>query len=353
MAVRAAMLTTSADPHRGALQGALRGALAGCAAGVEIRTVPWGGRAALSRLPFGAVLQLALYRPDLVVFEDFGAPALQAALYRLLSRRSRLLLCTAEPPRRFGLRERAILGQVDGVLADGEAVAQAVARLRFPAARVFQLSMPHDVEVFLACGARHRAGAETHRLAYAGDLSPQSGAADLLIAVASWAEGHPGQPVEIWWIGEGDLAGVLSAQPLPATVSQRFLGRLDGVATATALAQCGLFVVPSLTDDRQVPVPEALAAGLPVLGSRRSRRVRQLVREEVNGWLFDPLQPADMARALGHALGRPAEDLDWMRDQARAVVPPAGGRSFAERFRGAVAAIMPDAVPAPEPQAAP
>ena len=382
MAVRAAMLTDPLD-QRWAV---LREALEGCSAGIDVRPfrseasyatheqnedaqhrpaaangAPGATRgsardrtavaALLARLPLSAVFRLAAYRPDLVVAQDFGASALQAALYRSLSRRSRLLLCAAEPPRRVGLRERVILSRVDGVLADGDELAQAVAKLRFPASRIFQVSLPHGVDAFLECGLT-RLGPEAHRLVYAGDLSPQSGAADLLIAVAAWAEQHPGRPVEIWWIGEGDLAGVLSAQPLPSTVVQRFLGRLDPPEAASAFGQCGLLVVPSSADDTPSRVPEAFAAGLPVLGSRRNRRVRQFVREDVNGWLFDPLQPADMVQALCRALDSSPEQLDEMREAARARVRPAISRSFAERFRSAVAAVLPDVVLDPEPQRA-
>lgn len=363
MAVRVAMLTDPFDRRRDAL----RGVLEECSAGIEVRAMrPEAGseRAAsgvseaahdaapaagwLARLPFGSVLTLAAYRPDLIISEDFGGPALQAALYRSVSPRSRLLLCATEPPRRLGLRERVILGHADGVLADGDAVAQAVARMR-PTSRIFPLCAPDEVADFLACRPG-RSGQQAHRLVYAGELSPHSGAADLLVCVAAWAEQNPGKPVEIWWIGEGDLAGVLGAQPLPDTVSQRFLGRLDPLGTAAAFGQCGLLVVPSLTDGRRAPVAQALAAGLPVLGSRREREVRRHVREGVNGWVFDPLQPDDMPRALARALACPAERLDEMRDAARARVRSAGSRGFAERFRRAVAAVMPQIAP---PETAP
>lgn len=350
MTLRVAMLTDPSDRRRAALFDALRGG----AAKVELRAMrPAGGRgASLARLPFGPVLDLAAYRPDLIVSEDFGASALQAAVYRSLSRRPRVLLCATEPPRRLGSRERLILRRADGVLAEGDGVAQAVARLGVPASRVFPLSAPYDgVGAFLACG-RTRSGPKAHRLVYAGDLSPRSGAADLLISVAAWAERNPGRPVEIWWIGDGDLARVLGAQPLPDTVPQRFLGRLDPPGMAAAFAQCGLLVVPSPTDEAQAPVAEALAAGLLVLGSRRSRDVKRLVREGVNGWTFDPLRPESMARALDLALDSPAERLDRMRDAARALVCASAPPSVAGRLREVISALMPGVAFDPSPRPA-
>ena len=368
MLMRAAVLTNDSDRRRFALLKALTGSsveievralrpnaerAGGTLATAAIGTVSALGRQPaplsrlLARLPFGHALQLALYRPDLVISEGFGAKTVQAALYRSLARRSRLLLCATEPPRRFGLVEKVILSRADGVLADGEAVAHAVEQLRFPSARIFSMPAPYDAEVFLSC-PKTRTDQEAYRLVYAGDLSPQSGAADFLICLAAWAERHPNRPAEIWWIGEGDLSGVLDAQPLPDTMSQRFLGRLDAGATAAAFASCGLLVVPALTDDRRSLVAEALAAGLPVLGSRRSRRVRQLVRDDLTGWTFDPLRPEDMLRALDRALGISAEELDVMRETGRALVRPATSQGFAELVHRAVAAVLPDGALDPE-----
>ncbi|HYZ64335.1 MAG TPA: glycosyltransferase, partial [Acetobacteraceae bacterium] len=249
--------------------------------------------------------ELASYRPDLIIADMFGPMALQAAIYCAVSRRSRLLLYAAERPRRFGLRERAILRTADGVLADGEAAVQAVLQAQVPASRIYTLGASCGVDSLLA-RRRLRGGAEAHRLVFAGDLSPQSGAADLFMSVAHWTEQNPGRSVEIWWIGEGDLAGILQAQPLPATMKQRFLGALGPSEMESAFDACGVLAVPSLADGGQPPIREAIAAGLPVLGSRRNRLVRQLVHEGINGWLFDPLRPQDMALALGRALGSAA-----------------------------------------------
>ena len=358
MAVRVAMLTDPLDVRRTALWGALEE----CSDVIELRVLwPGSGRTprASSRrgttvptrrgLPFGSMSQLVAYRPDLIISEDFGTLAMHAALYRSVSRRSRLLLCATEPPRQLGLRERMILGRADGVLANDDAVAQAVAQLPFPVSRIFPLAMPYELDAFLQSGAV-RSGTETHRVAYAGELSPQSGAADLLISVASWAEQHPDRTAEIWWIGEGDLAGVLGAQPLPDNVSQRFLGCLEPAGMAWAFGQCSVLIVPSLVDDRRAPVAEGLAAGLPVLGSRRNRRVRQLVRDDVNGWLFDPVQPGDMSQALGRALGTSAEQLDRMRDKARALIRPSASPNLAHRISRAIAAVLPELVLEPLPQ---
>lgn len=357
MTLRVALLTDLADQR----VHALRTGLKDFSAEVDLRVMHRGEREGTTarpsmrtkpnlRLPLGLFLGLAAYKPHLTICEDFGGAALQAALHRAMSQQTRLLLCATEAPHKPGALDRWILGRADAVLAEGEAAAQAVEQLRFPSSRVFLATTPIESDAFLACD-RTRRDAEGRRLVFAGNLSPQSGAADLLIGLAAWAEQNPSRPLEIWWVGEGDLAGVLDAQPLPPNVTQRFLGRLEPAALAATFGRCGILVVPSLIDDRKAPVMEALAAGLLVLGSRLDRKVRQFVRDDVNGWTFDALQPADMARGLSRALDTPAERLEQMRHHAQALLRPSTVPGFAERFAGALAAIMPGGISAalPEP----
>ncbi len=296
----------------------------------------------------GSVVQLLSYGPDLVVSSGFGTAAFQASLYRSFSPQSRLLVCATDAPQRFGPRERAVLDRADAVLAEGKTVAHAVERFAGPVGRVFSVAMPFEVKSLLECG-QSRPAPQAHRLIHAGDLSPPSGAADLLTCVAACAEQQPDRGVEVWWAGEGDLAGVLAAQPLPRNASQRFLGRLDAAGMASAFGQCGLLVVPSLADGGQALIAQGMAAGLPVLGSNRSRAVRQFVREGVTGWLFDPLQPADTVHALNRALDTPVEQLDQMRDSARTLVRPLAPQEFTDQLSRIIAAIMPE--PARKPPA--
>ncbi len=262
---------------------------------------------------------------------------------------TRLLLWVTKPPR-AGPWRRFVMSRVDGVLAHAEAAA-AVELLGMPSARIFSLGEPRDEFARHAQASpsdqehspeQARTPEQAHRLVYAGDLAPQAGVADILIGAASWAEQHPGRAVEIWWIGEGSLRGVLEAQPLPENVSQRFLGKLGAEDTDRAFAQCGILVVPTLINDRHPMLAEAMSLGLPVLGSLRSRKVRDWVREGDTGWLFDPLLPEQISAALASALDTPATRLDRMRAACCARVAAMSPHGLADRLERAVAAVLRD-----------
>jgi glycosyltransferase involved in cell wall biosynthesis len=82
----------------------------------------------------------------------------------------------------------------------------------------------------------------------------------------------------------------------------------------------GIFVLPTRSDTWGLVVNEALAAGLPVLGSLYSQAVEELVKPGVNGWTFYADQPKEFQNALTQALSTPVQTLNQMREHARASV---------------------------------
>ena len=303
--------------------------MAAGATGRELgRSDPWW-QAVLSGWPFHgfslhrpSLHRPSLHRPALIVTEGFGLLTALACIYRWLSRRVTLVVFVTEPPDRLGLIASSILRVADGVLVDSEAAALAMSKPGSPARTVCRIAPDYHLDRFLQI-APTRSADQARRIIVMCDLTPGSGAADLLVAVTAWSEAHPGQAVELNWIGEGDMAGLLAAQPLPDNLSQLFLGLLDPGQVAASFARCGLLVMPSIVEDMHAPIAEALAAGLPVLGSRRSRDIRHLVADGVNGWLFDPLTTGDMLDGVTRALGTSGQLLDGMRTRARDAVSPA------------------------------
>jgi glycosyltransferase involved in cell wall biosynthesis len=173
-----------------------------------------------------------------------------------------------------------------------------------------------DIRSKLLCYPIERSAPDAHRLLYIDELCPEGGGLDFLAAAIAWAEAHPGDMINITWLGAGDLRGVFQAQPMPANLNQCF-GSLPGSNDlANILRQCGILIVPSLSDRWSRWMMDAMASGLPVLGSVRSSQVRSLVVPNESGWLFDPLR-GEIFAALTRARATPTDDLDSMRIAAR------------------------------------
>lgn len=288
----------------------------------------------------GMLSQLLRNRPDLVVAEASGPHAVAAATYRSLVPQSRLLLCADGQARRYGPLQRLVLGRADGVFTECHNVAWAVARLQIPASRIYAITSTADLDPFLAL-ACSRADDAAHRVIYAGSLSPASGAADLLLCLAAWAEQHPERPVEIWWAGEGDLSGVLEAQPLPDNLRQSFLGDPHPQSFPEIFARCGIMVAPGVDEHDTSLVGEALAAGLVVLGSRRAAALRHLHADGVLDWAFDPSRSAEMFASIDRGLSATTAELNQIREKGRAAMRRAKSGGFAAHVGAAIAAVLP------------
>ena len=222
-----------------------------------------------------------------------GPIAFLVCLYRSVSRRTTLVAYFSEPPsKRAHRRTRRILQMADCVVVDGHAADLAVAEFGFAAHRIIPSTC---LERYLSIEPAPSPD-PVRRITVVSDLTPESGVYDLLAGLATWSAAHPEEAVELNWIGEGDLSAMLAAQPHSDNLSQVFHGSLDGLEIAALFERGGLVAVTSVVDDVRGHVAEALAAGLPVIGSRRCREVRRHVTDGLTGWLFDPPDAGRHAR---------------------------------------------------------
>ncbi len=274
-------------------------------------------------VPYDTLPQLIAYGPDVVVSGELGARSLQAALYRRLRPRSRLILwatLSEHTEQTWGLTRRLlrrfIVRSADAVIVNGQSGARYIATLA-PELRTQVVNQVVDAGPF--CQAPlHRGPSEERRLVFAGRLIAQKGVFELQRALAARALRHPARLLEIVWAGDGTERPVLEAEPMPANCRQRFTGHVSYGELARIYAGCGALILPTLWDEWGLVVNEALASGLPVLGSIYSQAVEELVDDGKTGWLLDPLNPESLQGALDRFLDAPTEQLAAMRAQARA-----------------------------------
>jgi len=95
------------------------------------------------------------------------------------------------------------------------------------------------------------------------------------------------------------------------------------------------FVHASTTEQWGLVVNEAMAAGLPVLVSKRCGCVAELVREGDNGFTFDPRKPEDIAERMLSVHHDPLL-RDRMGRRSRHIIADWGPERFATNLRRAV-----------------
>jgi glycosyltransferase involved in cell wall biosynthesis len=157
---------------------------------------------------------------------------------------------------------------------------------------------------------------------------------DVLLTALPRAADRLGRPVRLRVVGEGDDRPRLEQAAAAAGLADRvtFAGRVSSEGLRQAYRECGVFALPSRVIRRPrghwggeglgVVLLEAAACGRPVIASREGGCPEALVPGET-GWLVDPCDPEDVARAIAEALGDPAR-ADAMG--------AAGRRLMEERF---------------------
>ncbi|MEO5924918.1 MAG: glycosyltransferase family 4 protein [Bryobacteraceae bacterium] len=281
---------------------------------------------AVIHFPYDTLPRLTSMKPDVIISAELGARTLQAAIYRLFVQRTRLVVWATlsevtELDRGLlrRLLRRLLLRAADAVIVNGSSGARYVARFGVPPSKVFRVPQTTDIQPFLNLPIDRPAGSII-RLLYSGRLVELKGLVPFVSQLGTWAALHPVSRLEMTLVGDGPLRNALENVPRPSNLSLRFLGHVPYGELPGIYGQADILVFPSLADEWGLVAVEAMAAGLPVLGSLYSQAVEDLVVDGKNGWSFRPDEEEEVRSALDRALTTASADFGAIRSQARETV---------------------------------
>jgi glycosyltransferase involved in cell wall biosynthesis len=252
-----------------------------------------------------------------------GLRTLLACMYRKFSRNSRLLVVAEIADRtEFGrgrvrhMIRRLIKRQADDFLVLGEAGARYIRTLGVPSTKISKIGYTTDLSKFCDL-ALMRSEPNAYRMLYVGQLVDRKGLLPFLKTLARWSADHPGRKVDMLIVGDGPCNQDLKKIDWPVNLTVTFHGNMAFSDLPAIYLKCGLFAFPTLADTWGVVVNEAMAAGLPVLGSIYSQAVEEMLEDGRNGWLFRPDDAEAVYAAIGKALNASIDSLNRMRHFAR------------------------------------
>jgi glycosyltransferase involved in cell wall biosynthesis len=272
--------------------------------------------------PLDTFAQLARFRPDLVISWEMGARSILAAAYARTHGAKLMLWAEFAESTEYGrgtLRQiirRVLHRAVDGFLVTGASGARYLASLAIPQHKVHQIVYTTNVQHFLAASSERTAATRT-RLLYVGQLIERKGLVSFLEILARWAAAHTGREIEFIFAGDGPLRERLTRFVLPPNVQLSFTGNLAYDELPRVYANADIFVLPTLADTWGVVVNEAMASGLPVLGSSYAQAVSELVEEGKSGWTFRPDTPDEVLAAMDRALTTSRSEWQRIGEHAR------------------------------------
>ena len=277
-------------------------------------------------IPYDTLGLLWQYRPQVVISAEMGARTLQSTVYRWLNPKSRLILWatlseSTEQGRgkaRQFLRKQ-LLRLVDAVIVNGESGARYIKHLGRDDERVFRVPQTTHVTSFSVQRSSTMSD-NVLRLLSVGHLSELKGILPFVKALSRYALEHPGKDLELWLVGDGPLRASLEAMRYPSNLKVCLWGFVPYDQLPAIYAQSDVFVFPTLADEWGLVVNEAMAAGLPVLGSVYSQAVEELVEDGICGWLYRPDSSEHTVNALERALSTMPERLALMGKAGRSKV---------------------------------
>ncbi len=255
--------------------------------------------------PRGLETALTRFDPQVVVCAEFGPATLRTLVWCRRRHRPLVILTDVTPDVASALSPlQRLVHRWLAERAEGFVAFSSRAR-----ARLEQLGVsPHTIELSLqgadlgpmrAAAARHdlRPPDRPVRFISVGRLVPDKNYARLLDAFAA-AEIGP-ERAELHVHGVGPLEAELRARAGRSNVAAVFHGHTPPATLPQAYAEADAFVLVSTFEPFGIAVREAVAAGLPLLVSRRVGAVDDLAIEDCNALLVDPDDGEEIAEALG------------------------------------------------------
>ena len=119
----------------------------------------------------------------------------------------------------------------------------------------------------------------------------------------------------------------------------KLIGRVEYSELPKYYAQVGVFVFPTYKDEWGLVINEALASGLPVIGSIYSQAVEELVAEGENGWLFKTDNSTEIFEALERFYKTSKQGLNFMREASRKRVQQISPNFAAQKMAKSISEI--------------
>ena len=287
----------------------------------------------------GVRRHLAQLQPDVIIAGDLSIRVLQALIYARFCRPSRRpkviswARLSEHSERGRGRLQRYLrpwlLRATDGVITNGRSGVRYLEGLGVEGRKIHQIPQATDPRVV---GISSINAHNPVRLLFVGRLVALKGLNLLLQEMAKAS--RPDVILKI--VGVGPQLTALQQQARRLNLKVEFAGFCQGTKLGTQYAESDYFVFPSLSDEWGLVINEALASGLPVLGSVYSQAVNELIHDGVNGWRFRPDCPGQLAELLASLPGVDAEARKRLRKNALVSAQRVSPRRIADLFAEAI-----------------
>ncbi|OHD07722.1 MAG: hypothetical protein A2086_13540 [Spirochaetes bacterium GWD1_27_9] len=277
-------------------------------------------------IPYDTLFLLKKYKPDVIISSEMGARTIQASLYKIFNPKCKLIIWATLSEyselgrgKLRGIIRKKLLPSADAFLANGQSGKRYINKFGIDDKKIFFAPYTTDIKEFLDI-PQEKDEKTANTLLFVGQIVERKGLLQFFDVLKTWGDANPDKKVNFIIGGDGREKNTLENYSLPQNIKLEFLGNIDFKKLPEVYKRAGIFVFPSLLDEWGLVVNEALASGLPVLGSLYSQSVEELIQDGINGFTFHPDKKDEIYYALDKALSVDQQKLKEMRDKARKTI---------------------------------
>ena len=234
---------------------------------------------------------------------------------------------------------KLVMRWIDAICCNGKLCGEYTRNLGFPQDCITYGNMVADVEGMKQAVSRI-SEVETARLKvkyslkgmvflYVGGLVHRKGVDKLLKSWKVVVANSESQAMTLLLVGDGQQREELEQYCESNRLENvRFAGAIDYDELVPFYKAADVFIIPTLSDNWSLVVPEAMACGLPILCSKYNGCWPELVTPD-NGWVFDPHDVADTVASLEKCI-QGSEALPEMGRRSLEIIGNYTGRTAAE-----------------------
>ncbi len=269
--------------------------------------------------------QLKALTPDVILSYEMGMRTLLCSFYRMFRRDCRLVMVgnmSEHIEKERGifrkLLRRAILRGVDFFSYNGPSCKRYLKSLGVKEEKLFHFPYCIDPEAVSSAPKTFDASS-VRTLLYCGAMSSRKGILQFAKTGRAWCEKNADDNVRLNIAGAGELRDEI-AELSSEKFTINFLGNCNQAELRQAYQDADVCVFPTLADEWGLVPIEAMASGLPVLGSIHAQSVEACVVEGENGWVFNPDSDQEMEAAFERCMKTSPEKLAVMSIAAKDAV---------------------------------
>ncbi len=275
-------------------------------------------------VPYGVVSALRRIDPDVVLSAEYGLRTAYASIWRLLSGKALVThadLSEEYEQGRDALRmtlRRTLLKASDHVVSNGRSGSRYVQSLGYPGDRITISPYPTDIDHF-GQAEYTRTDDGVIRMVYVGQLIERKGLTPFITLLGELLAKRPQTKVVLTLAGDGDRRAEIAALPVPPNLTLDIIGPVKYAQLSDVYGRAQVFVIPTLGDTWALVVNEAMASGLPVLGTTQSQAVLEIVEDGRQGWVYDARSRDSAISAIERCLSSTFAERIAMGHAARKV----------------------------------